>query len=215
MTSRMFICVAGNIGTGKTTLTHMLSERFGWKAYYESVKDNPYLDDFYADMARWSFPLQVFFLTNRFKIHNEIMQGTATAIQDRSIYEDAFIFARNLYEAGKMDRRDYESYKELYQKLAQYLNPPDLVIYLRKGVPKLREYIRKRGRAFEQNIEASYIERLNHYYEEWITGYRGGKVLVIDSNELDFVANSAHFDAIARQVHEALDQKDLFPPSTR
>ena len=213
MADRIFVVIAGNIGTGKTTLTNMLAERFQWKAHYEAVKDNPYLDDFYADMARWSFPLQVFFLTNRFQTHNEINQGNASAIQDRSIYEDANIFARNLFEAGKMDQRDYESYLELYEKLTRYLNPPDLVIYLRKSVPKLRDYIKKRGRSFEQGIEASYLERLNHYYEEWIRGYKGGKVLVVDSNELDFVANPAHFDGISRLVREALDQKELFPPT--
>lgn len=207
---KIFIAVAGNIGTGKTTLAQMLSKRFNWNAHFESVSDNPYLADFYADMSRWSFPLQIFFLNNRFRAHQKISQGTHSAIQDRSIYEDANIFARNLYETGHMEERDYKNYLELYGSMCQFLNPPDLIIYLRKSLPRLKEQIAKRGRDYEKNIPEEYLSNLSRYYDEWMAQYDLGKKLIIESDHLDFVANPADFDGIAQSILAQLDQRDLF-----
>jgi deoxyadenosine/deoxycytidine kinase len=208
--SKIFVAVAGNIGTGKTTLTQMLSKRFGWEPHFEAVIDNPYLADFYADMKRWSFPLQIFFLNNRFKAHQSVTQSLNSAIQDRSIYEDANIFARNLYEQGEMEERDYKNYLDLYGVMCTYLNPPDLIIYLRKSLPKLKEQISKRGRDYEKNIPEPYLKSLNHYYDDWMARYDLGKKLIIESDELDFVSNPQHFNAICHKIIQALDQRDLF-----
>ncbi len=207
---KIFIAVAGNIGTGKTTLTNLLSKRFGWDAHFEAVTDNPYLADFYKDMERWSFPLQIFFLNNRFKAHQAITQGFDSAIQDRSIYEDANIFARNLYEAGQMEERDYKNYLELYRVMCDFLNPPDLIVYLRKSLPKLKERIAMRGREYEKDIPDSYLANLNRYYDDWMNEYSLGKKLIIDSDELDFLHNSSDFNKIASAIVGALDQRDLF-----
>lgn len=207
---KIFIAVAGNIGTGKTTLAQMLSKRFNWNAHFESVSDNPYLADFYADMGRWSFPLQIFFLNNRFRAHQKISQGTQSAIQDRSIYEDANIFARNLYETGYMQERDYKNYLELYGSMCQFLNPPDLIIYLRKSLPRLKEQIAKRGRDYEKNIPEDYLANLSRYYDEWMAQYDLGKKLIIESDHLDFVANPTDFDSIAQSILAQLDQRDLY-----
>jgi hypothetical protein len=207
---KTFIAIAGNIGTGKTTLTRMLSERFGWKAHFESVAENPYLADFYRDMNRWSFPLQIYFLNNRFKAHQSVTQGTDSAIQDRSIYEDANIFARNLYEQGQMEERDYQNYLELYKVMSGFLTPPDLVIYLRKSLPKLKERIALRGREYEKDIPDEYLSSLNRYYDDWMEGYDLGKKLIINSDDLDFLHDSEHFDYIAKSILSALDQRDLF-----
>ncbi len=207
---KIFVAIAGNIGTGKTTLSRLLSERFGWTVHFESVSENPYLEDFYADMARWSFPLQIFFLNHRFKAHQKISQETNSAIQDRSIYEDANIFARNLYESGLMQKRDYLNYLELYEEMTRFLAPPDLVIYLRKDLPQLKAQIAKRGRQFEAHIPDQYLVDLNRYYDEWMDSYRLGKKLLIDSNDLDFVEQKADFDLISKKIVNALDQRDLF-----
>jgi deoxyadenosine/deoxycytidine kinase len=207
---KIFIAVAGNIGTGKTTLTNMLSKRFGWTAHFEAVTDNPYLADFYKDMARWSFPLQIFFLNNRFRAHQNITQGTNSAIQDRSIYEDANIFARNLYEQGKMEERDYRNYLELYKVMCEFLNPPDLVIYLRKPLDKLKKHIAMRGRDYEKDIPDQYLVDLNRYYDDWMENYDLGKKLIINSENLDFKNNPEHFEDITRRILSALDQRDLF-----
>ena len=212
MSGKLFITIAGNIGTGKTTLTKLLADHYGWKSHFEAVSDNPYLKDFYADMARWSFPLQIFFLNHRFKVHRQVSLQNASAIQDRSIYEDCHIFARNLHESGKMEKRDYLNYLDLYQEMEKLLPPPDLMIYLRKSVPKLVDQIKKRGRDFEQNIPRDYLEALNSHYDDWIGSYKIGKLLVIDSNELDFVARPQDFDFIAKQLLEKIDQKELFLP---
>lgn len=215
MSGKLFIAIAGNIGTGKTTLTKMLADHYGWKPHFESVSDNPYLKDFYDDMSRWSFPLQIYFLNHRFKVHKEVGASNYSAIQDRSIYEDCHIFARNLFEGGKMEERDYRNYLDLYQEMIKLLPPPDLMIYLRKSVPKLEAQIKRRGRDFEQNIPLDYLQCLNRYYEEWIGSYNTGRLLVIDSNELDFVARPEDFDFIARSILERIDQRELFLPLAR
>jgi deoxyadenosine/deoxycytidine kinase len=165
---KIFIAVAGNIGTGKTTLTEMLAAHFQWEAHFESVSDNPYLADFYTDMKRWSFPLQIYFMTHRVNGHQTITDGSNSAIQDRTIYEDANIFARNLFEQGLMEERDYRNYLEVYRVVTSALQPPDLMIYLRKSLPRLKEQILKRGRDYEQDMPADYLLNLNGFYDEWI-----------------------------------------------
>jgi len=208
--SKIVIALAGNIGTGKTTLTQMLSERFGWQAHYEAVADNPYLTDFYADMKRWSFPLQIYFLNNRYKSHRILLTQETSAVLDRSIYEDAHIFARNLFDQKLMSERDYRTYVDLYESLSAMLVPPDLVVYLRKSIPKLQAHILRRGREYERNIPDTYLSQLNNYYEDWIDQYRLGPKIIIESDGLDFVGVKADFEMIATQVLGALDQKDLF-----
>lgn len=207
---KIFIAIAGNIGTGKTTLTNMLSRRFGWEAHFEVVADNPYLSDFYDDMSRWSFPLQIFFLNHRFKAHQRVTEGENSAIQDRSIYEDANIFARNLYEQKLMSERDYRNYLDLYQSMIAFLSPPDLVIYLKKSLPKLKEQITLRGRDYEKNIPDDYLSNLNRYYDDWMANYDLGKKLVIESDHLNFLKNPEDFEGICQKLVSALDQRDLF-----
>ncbi|MBC7384920.1 MAG: deoxynucleoside kinase [Cryobacterium sp.] len=206
----MFIAIAGNIGTGKTTLTNMLSRRFGWEAHFEVVADNPYLSDFYQDMSRWSFPLQIFFLNHRFKAHQRVTAGENSAIQDRSIYEDANIFARNLFEQNMMSERDYRNYLELYESMVAFLNPPDLVLYLRKSLPRLKEQIVLRGRDYEKNIPDEYLSSLNRYYDDWMANYALGNKLVIESDDLNFLKNPEDFEEICQKIVGALDQRDLF-----
>jgi len=196
----LFIAVAGNIGAGKSALTKQLSEYFGWEPYYESVDNNPYLDDFYKDMRRWSFNLQVYFLSNRFKYHKKMVESSHPVIQDRSIYEDAEIFARNLYEIGMMDERDYRNYVELFSIMTEYLKPPTLLIYLRASVDTLLEQIARRGRSFEQGIRREYLEQLNRHYESWIQRYSLGPVLVIESDSIDFVNHKADFEQVVEAV---------------
>ena len=163
-----FIGIAGNIGVGKTTMTDVIAERFGWKAYYESVIDNPYLDNFYHDMKRWSFHLQIYFLSNRFKTHKEMIEMPGSAIQDRTIYEDVEIFARNLYEMGNMDKIDWENYQALFAEMTSYLKAPDLIIYLRASIDTLITRIIARSRDYEKKIDPEYIHRLNISYDRWI-----------------------------------------------
>lgn len=206
----MFVVVAGNIGSGKTTLTKKLSERLGWKPHFESVSDNPYLADFYADMSRWSFPLQVYFLTHRFNTHKLIEGLPASSVQDRSIYEDANIFARALYEQGNLDKRDYENYRTLYESMIQYLHPPTLMIFLRRSVPKLQERIKQRGRDYEQAIPVDYLTSLNEYYDDWYANYNMGKSLIVDTDELDFLDNEEHFNRLVKRIWDSIDQKDMF-----
>lgn len=206
----MFVVVAGNIGSGKTTITKKLSERLGWKPHFESVQDNPYLSDFYGDMSRWSFPLQVYFLTHRFNTHKQIETLPASSIQDRSIYEDANIFARSLYDQGKLDERDYNNYRNLYESMIQYLSPPTLMIFLRRSIPKLQERIKQRGRDYEQQIPVEYLTSLNEYYDEWYDNYDLGKSLIVDTDELDFLDNEEHFDRLVKRIWDSIDQKDMF-----
>jgi deoxyadenosine/deoxycytidine kinase len=210
MSDKIFVAIAGNIGTGKTTLTGLLSKKYGWEPHYEVVVDNPYLADFYGNMARWSFPIQIFFLNTRFKAHQLINKSSNSAIQDRSIYEDANIFARNLYESGYMEKRDYQTYLDLYEEMCKHLTPPDLLIYLRKSLPKLKSNIAMRGRDYEAQISDTYLGNLNRYYDEWIENYKHGKVLVVDSDNYDFVKNPDDFEKVGRQIFQELDQKELF-----
>lgn len=193
----------------------MLSEHLNWAAHFESVTDNPYLSDFYDDMERWSFPLQIYFLNHRFKAHREILQSPTSAIQDRSIYEDAHIFARNLYEQGKMLKRDYLNYMDLYNSVCQLLQPPDLMVYLRKSIPRLKAQIALRGRNYEKNIPEDYLLNLNQYYEEWIVNYHSGNKLIIDSDSMDFLNRSSDFEIIVRLVLRSLQGKTKEIPETR
>jgi deoxyadenosine/deoxycytidine kinase len=208
-THKTFIAIAGNIGTGKTSLAQMLSSRFGWAPHFEPVGDNPYLVDFYKNMTRWSFPLQIYFLTHRFKSHRMISEGTQSAVQDRSIYEDANIFARNLYEQGLMEPRDYRNYLSLYDCMCESLNPPDLVVYLRKSLPELKSGIAKRNREFESEMPDQYLVDLNRYYDEWIESYSLGKKLVVQCDSIDFVGRSDDFDYISKRILESLVQDDF------
>jgi len=194
MKNKVFVAVAGNIGSGKSSLTRMLSQHYAWQSFYESVEDNPYLSDFYSDMDRWSFNLQVYFLSKRFNDHKRIVDGTASVIQDRSIYEDAEIFARNLHDIGKMDNRDYTNYVELYKVMMQYLQPPDLLIFLDARIETLIKQIARRGRDYEQSIPQSYLEQLSGLYKEWIGSYKSGPLLVVPSDEVDFVHERGDFN---------------------
>jgi len=201
---KAFVGIAGNIGSGKSSLTRLLSERTGWAPCYESVDDNPYLDDFYADMPRWSFELQVYFLSHRFRSHKAIVEGRRSVILDRVIYEDAEIFARTLFELGKMDERDYRTYVALYGVMTDYLRPPDLLVYLKASVPTLQRQIAARGRGMEQGIQRDYLERLNMRYEEWIGGYTLGKVLTVEVDSTDFVNRPADLDKVTKRIERAL-----------
>lgn len=201
---KTFITVAGNIGSGKSSLTSLLGTKFGWTPYYESVEDNPYLADFYGDMKRWSFHLQIYFLSHRFQTHKKIVESPGSVIQDRSIYEDAEIFARNLYEIGNMTQRDYDNYVALYAVMMEFLRPPDLMVYLKASIPTLQKQIAKRGRQYEQSIPAEYLQQLNGHYEKWIANYRLGKLLVIESDGLDFVHNEQDLASVERRITDAL-----------
>ncbi|MFY9590608.1 MAG: deoxynucleoside kinase [Bacteroidales bacterium] len=182
----MHIAVAGNIGAGKTTLTKLLAKHYGWSPHYGDVDDNPYLNDFYEDMQRWSFNLQVYFLNSRFNQILEIRKAGKTVIQDRTIYEDAYIFAPNLHSMGLMTTRDFDNYFSLFTLMATLVEAPDLLIYLRASVPKLVQNIQQRGRKYENTIRLDYLKRLNERYEGWIANYNGGKLLIIDVENLDF-----------------------------
>ncbi len=203
---KLFISIAGNIGSGKSSLTRLLSEHFGWVPFYESVDDNPYLSDFYGDMKRWSFHLQVYFLSNRFMNHKNILEMPKSVVQDRSIYEDVEIFARNLHDMGNMDDRDYRNYRELFAIMVDYLRPPDLLIYLRANIETLLRQIKLRGRSYEQSIGKGYLELLNASYEDWISRYEAttGRLLIIESDDLDFVNNPGHLSDIISKVETAL-----------
>ncbi len=205
---KKFVAIAGNVGVGKSSLTTLLSGHMGWKAFYEAVDENPYLADFYRDMQAWSFHSQIFFLTRRLRHHRQLMEWPFSVIQDRSVYEDAEIFARNLYQQGLMSGRDWDSYRELYDVLTEFLPAPDVVVYLRASVPTLMERIRRRGREFEREIEPHYLHRLNLLYEDWIARFTLSPVLIVPSDELDFVAHSSHLDLIASKILEKLEGKD-------
>jgi deoxyadenosine/deoxycytidine kinase len=206
---KKFIAVAGNIAVGKSTLTALLTENLGWEAYYEAVDDNPYLADFYQDMQQWSFHSQVFFLSRRLRHHRQLVDRPGTVVQDRTVYEDAEIFAENLYRQGNMAERDYRTYRDLYEAMTLFLPPPDLVVYLRAAVPTLQARIRMRGRDFEQEVPAAYLEQLNILYEEWIEGFALCPVLTVPSDDLDFVRYNSHMELIAAKIVEKLTGKEV------
>lgn len=205
---KRFIAIAGNIGVGKSTLTKMLSEYLCWDPFFEAVDDNPYLADFYQDMKTWSFHSQVFFLSRRLRHHRLIVDHPGTVIQDRTVYEDAEIFARNLFQQGLMSGRDYESYREMFEAVSAFLPPPDLLIYLQASVPTLTQRIRLRGRDYEQQMDPAYLGRLNVLYDEWIDSFSLCPVLTIQSDQLDFVQNGSHLELIAQKVLERLRGKE-------
>jgi deoxyadenosine/deoxycytidine kinase len=206
---KKFIAVAGNVGVGKSTLTHMLSEFLYWEPFYEAVDDNPYLADFYKDMRTWSFHSQIYFLSRRLGHHRQIIERPGTVIQDRTVYEDAEIFARNLHLQGNMTKRDWTSYWDLYQTVITILPPPDLVIYLQASVPTLQERIRQRGRDYEQEIRTEYLTQLNDLYDKWVDGFSLCPVLTVPTDDLDFVAKNAHLELIANRVLEMLHGKEV------
>jgi len=205
---KRFVAIAGNIGVGKSTLTTLLSERLHWEPFFEAVNDNPYLADFYQDMQRWSFHSQIYFLSRRLRHHWQLLQRAGSVVQDRTVYEDAEIFARNLYRQGLMTERDYRSYRELYEVVTTVLPPPDLIVYLRASVPTLQKRIRLRGRPYEQDISATYLGQLNELYEEWISGFSLCPVLSVPSDDLDFVLNSDHLELITNKVLEKLQGRE-------
>lgn len=194
------IAVAGNIGAGKTTLTSVLAKHYKWTPHFEDIDTNPYLVDFYEDMHRWSFNLQVYFLNTRLKSLNAIRSGKDVVIQDRTIYEDAYIFAPNLYDMGLMNKRDFENYTSLFHTLIKLVEPPDLLIYLKASIPKLVDQIQKRGREYEENIRLDYLKRLNENYNKWIDKYEDGQLLVIDIENLDFTENDEDLAEVLRRV---------------
>lgn len=205
---KKFIAVAGNIGVGKSTLVKKLCEQLGWEPFYEPVTENPYLADFYHDMATWSYHSQTFFLSHRIKIHHELMRYPGSVIQDRSIYEDAEIFAHNLYLQGYLSKRDWETYHSLYENIAEFLPPPDLVIYLRASVSTLVRRISMRDRPYEREISAEYLASLNTLYERWLSGWTLSPVLTVPADDLDFVAHPMHLSLITRKVQEKLTGKE-------
>lgn len=200
----MHIAIAGNIGSGKTTLTSLLSKHYGWDAHYEDVDDNPYLNDFYKDMQRWSFNLQIYFMKSRFGQVQKIHNGDKNVIQDRTIYEDAFIFAPNLHAMGLMSTRDFDNYSSLFNLMNAFIPAPNLLIYLRSSVPNLVEQIQKRGRDYENSIRIDYLNRLNERYEAWISGYEN-KLLIIDVDNLDFENNKEDLGKIITKIEAEIN----------
>ena len=197
---KYFVSIAGNIGSGKSSLTYKIAERLNWRPYFESVNNNPYLKDFYENMRRWSFQLQVYFLSHRFSVHKEILASKQSVIQDRSIYEDVEIFAKNLYLMGRMEKRDYFNYRTLFNEMTFYLKAPDLIVYLKADVNTLLNQIRQRGRVFERSIEKDYLMRLNKSYGQWIRKYDLGNKVVIETDKLDFVNNREHFESVLNKI---------------
>jgi deoxyadenosine/deoxycytidine kinase len=198
------IAVSGNIGAGKTTLSEMLGKQFDWEVHYEDANSNPYLSDFYENMNRWSFNLQVYFLNSRYRQILDIQKGKKVIIQDRTIYEDANIFAPNLHEMGLMDERDFKNYKTLFDIMTSQIKPPDLLIYLKASIPTLVGHIQKRGRDYEGSISLDYLKRLNTKYNEWIDSYKIGKLLIIDGDKTDFLNNKEDFGDIVQQINAEL-----------
>ena len=202
------IAVSGNIGCGKTTLAEKLSRHYNWTPLYESVDHNPYLRDFYTDMTRWAFHLQIYFLNSRFNQVHQIRSSEKTIIQDRTIYEDAYIFAKNLHGSKHISDRDYQSYLDIFHSMINFVKPPDLLIYLKADIPKLVQQIQKRNRDFEFNIKLEYLRNLNTHYEEWIGNYKLGKLLIVDVNNLDFVESVEDFSYIVSRID--LEINNLF-----
>ena len=197
----MHIAIAGNIGAGKTTLTRLLAKHFKWEAHYEDVETNPYLNSFYEDMQRWSFNLQVYFLNSRLRQVVDIRESGKTVIQDRTIFEDAYIFAPNLHEMGLMPSRDFENYETLFELMSSFVDAPDLLIYLRSSVPNLVSQIQNRGRDYENSIRIDYLKSLNERYEKWISDYKEGKLLIIDVDNLDYYNNPEDLGFIIEKIN--------------
>jgi len=200
----MHIAIAGNIGSGKTTLSGLLAKNFGWQPHYEDVDTNPYLPSFYEDMQRWSFNLQIYFLNSRFRQIVDIRKSGKNVIQDRTIYEDAHIFAPNLHTMNLMTTRDYDNYQSLFQLMASFIQPPDLLIYLRADVPTLVRNIQKRGRDYEASIRLDYLKSLNERYENWINGYTSGKLLIFDVDNINFQENPEDLGKIIERIQAEL-----------
>jgi len=196
----MHVAIAGNIGSGKTTLTGLLAKQYKWKAQYEDVEHNPYLNDFYDDMQRWSFNLQIYYLNSRFNQILDIKQSGKNVIQDRTIYEDAHIFAPNLHSMGLMTTRDFENYFSLFNLMESFISAPDLLIYLRASVPTLVNQIQKRGREYEETIRLDYLKRLNERYEAWISTYDKGKLLIIDTDDINFAENKEDLGKVITMI---------------
>lgn len=211
---KRFVAIAGNIGVGKSTLVKLLCDRLGWEPFYEPVTENPYLVDFYQNMSAWAFHSQVFFLTHRLRTHFNLAQHPNSVIQDRSLYEDAEIFARNLYQQGNISERDYQTYRDLYETAAQFLPPPDLVIYLRASVGTLLRRISQRGRDYERKITPDYLQNLNDLYEEWIENFTLCPVLAVPADDLDYVAHNGHLKLIVSKIEDKLTGKEevVFEP---
>ena len=202
--TKYFVAIAGNVGVGKSALVGRLAERLGWTPFYEAVDENPYLSDFYRDMHTWSFHSQIFFLSKRLRHHRGLLDHPSSVLQDRSVYEDAEIFAKNLYRQGNMDERDYGVYRELYEVLTLYLPPPDLVVYLRASVPTLLNRIARRGRDYERNITADYLSSLNDLYDEWIEAFTLCPVLTLSADDLDYVNREPHLDLVTSVITDRL-----------
>jgi deoxyadenosine/deoxycytidine kinase len=200
----MHIAVAGNIGSGKTTLTSLLAKHYGWDPHYEDIDENPYLNDFYQDMQRWSFNLQIYFLNSRFNQIIEIQKSGKDIIQDRTIYEDAYIFAPNLHSMGLMSTRDFENYFTLFNLISSLIDPPDLIIYLRASIPTLVNQIQTRGRKYESSIRLDYLKRLNERYEAWIESYKLGKMLVVDADNYNFPGSSEDLSVVIDKINAEL-----------
>ncbi len=205
---KRFVAVAGNIGVGKSSLVELLAQQMGWEPFFEPVGENPYLADFYRDMHAWSFHSQIFFLTRRLRAHRQLCNHPSSAIQDRSVYEDAEVFAHNLYLQGYIAERDYSTYRDLYRVLTEFLPPPDLVVYLRASVETLQHRIALRGRDYEQKIPLDYLARLNTLYESWISNFTLCPVLTVPADELDYVAQSSHLELVVSKIHEKLTGKE-------
>ncbi len=211
---KKFVAVAGNIGVGKSTLVNLLCRELGWEPFYEPEAENPYLADFYRDMKTWAFHSQIFFLTHRLRIHRRLIDHPNSVIQDRSVYEDAEIFAHNLYNQGQISERDYGTYRELYRVLSGFLPPPDLVIYLRASVDTLLRRIRRRGRDYERKISPDYLAQLNALYDTWIADFGLCPVLTVPADDLDYVQHPGHLALIVQKVQEKLTGKEevVFAP---
>jgi len=201
----MHIAIVGNIGAGKTTLAELLAKSYGWDPLFEAVDNNPYLEDFYNDMKRWSFNLQIYFLNSRYRQLMDIQADGRNVIQDRTIYEDAFIFAENLHDMGLMTTRDYENYRAIFDNMTSYIKPPDLLVYLKASVPTLVNNIQRRGREYEIGIRIDYLSKLNEKYQKWISGYKLGKLLVIDKDVIDFANNVEDMATVVQLIEREIN----------
>ncbi len=201
----MHIAIVGNIGAGKTTLTELLAKNYGWDPLFEAVDNNPYLEDFYSDMKRWSFNLQIYFLNTRYRQIIDIQKSGHNILQDRTIYEDAYIFAENLHDMGLMTTRDYENYTAIFDNITEFIKPPDLLIYLKASVPTLVNNIQRRGREYESGIRLDYLSKLNDKYHKWISNYKLGKLLIIDKDNIDFANNTEDLATVVQLIEREIN----------